>query len=165
MSGFRCLQRNFKKAGHYSINQTNQQPEAGEGDILFFKVSSEDKAIWGELASTCARDNGIKGCVIYGSARDLDALLYMDFPVFACNFCPNAGSALGLGSLNETIVVEDLKINPGDFFIGDESGVVVIPSELFAQTMQAALEVKVKEANIIDAIGRGKTLAQIVGLK
>lgn len=139
--------------------------EAGEGDILFFKVSSEDKAIWGELASTCARDNGIKGCVIYGSARDLDALLYMDFPVFACNFCPNAGSALGLGSLNETIVVEDLKINPGDFFIGDESGVVVIPAELFAQTMQAALEVKVKEANIIDAIGRGKTLAQIVGLK
>ena len=89
----------------------------------------------------------------------------MDFPVFACNFCPNAGSALGLGSLNETIVVEDLKINPGDFFIGDESGVVVIPAELFAQTMQAALEVKVKEANIIDAIGRGKTLAQIVGLK
>ena len=66
---------------------------ASEGDILFFKVNSEDKAIWGELASTCARDNGIKATVIYGSARDLDALLYMDFPIFASNFCPNAGSA------------------------------------------------------------------------
>ena len=139
--------------------------EAAEGDILFFKVSDDDKAIWGELASTCARDNGIKATVIYGSARDLDALLYMDFPVFASNFCPNAGSALGFGTLNEPIVVEDVKINPGDFFIGDESGIVVIPRELFNQTMVATLGVKIKESKIIDDIADGKTLAQITGLK
>ena len=139
--------------------------EAAEGNILFFKVSDDDKAIWGELASTCARDNGIKATVIYGSARDLDALLHMDFPVFASNFCPNAGSALGLGTLNEPIVVEDVKINPGDFFIGDESGIVVIPRELFNQTMVATLGVKIKESKIIDDIADGKTLAQITGLK
>ena len=139
--------------------------EASEGDILFFNVDSEDKAIWGELASTCARDNGIKATVIYGSARDLDALLHMDYPVFASNFCPNAGSALGLGSLNESIDVEGIRINPGDFFIGDESGIVVIPKELFTKTMAATLEVKIKESNIIDAIDDGKTLAEIVGLK
>ena len=139
--------------------------EAAEGDILFFKVSDDDKAIWGELASTCARDNGIKATVIYGSARDLDALLHMDFPVFASNFCPNASSALGLGTLNEPIVVEDVKINPGDFFIGDESGIVVIPRELFNQTMVATLGVKIKESKIIDDIADGKTLAQITGLK
>jgi 3-hexulose-6-phosphate synthase len=138
---------------------------AGEGDILFFKVDSDDKAIWGELASTCARDNGIKATVIYGSARDLDALLHMDYPVFASNFCPNAGLALGLGRLNESIEVEGITINPGDFFIGDESGIVVIPRELFAKTMASALEVKIKESNIIDAIESGKTLGEIVGLK
>lgn len=139
--------------------------EACEGDILFFKVDSDDKAIWGELASACARDNGIKATVIYGSARDLDALLYMDYPVFASNFCPNAGSALGLGTLNETIVIEDKKINPGDFFIGDESGIVVVPQELFAKTMIAALEVKIKESRIINDIESGKSLAEIVGFK
>ena len=138
---------------------------ADEGDILFFKVDSDDKAIWGELASTCARDNGIKATVIYGSARDMDALLNIDYPVFATEFCPNAGSALGLGTLNESIEVEGVTINPGDFFIGDESGIVVIPKELFSKTMVAALEVKIKESNIIDAIESGKTLAEIVGLK
>ncbi len=139
--------------------------EAEAGDILFFKVSDDTKAIWGELASTCAKDNGIKATVIYGSARDLDALLYIDYPVFASNFCPNAGMALGLGTLNEVIEVEDVKIKPGDFFIGDENGIVVIPQELFNQTMVAALAVKIKEANIIDAINGGMTLAEIVGLK
>ena len=137
---------------------------ADSGDILFFKVDSDDKAIWGELASTCARDNGIKACVIYGSARDLDALLYIDFPVFSTDFCPNAGSPLGLGTLNEPIDVEGTKINPGDFLIADESGIVVIPKELFTKTMVAALAVKVKEANIIESIAQGNTLAEIVGL-
>lgn len=139
--------------------------EAGDDDILFFKVDGNDKAIWGELASTCARENGIKATVLYGAARDLDALLYMDYPIFACDFCPNAGSALGLGSLNEPIEVEGIIINPGDFFIGDENGVVVIPKELFTKTMVATLAVKVKESKIIDDIASGRTLAQIVGLK
>ena len=138
---------------------------AGEGDILFFKVDNEDKAIWGELASTCAKQNGIKSTVIYGSARDLDAMLYMDYPLFASNFCPNAGSALGLGTLNESIEVEGTIINPGDFFIGDESGVVVIPQQLFSQTMIASLGVKLKESKIIEDHSDGKTLAEIVGLK
>ena len=138
---------------------------ACEGDILFFKVNGEDKAIWGELASSCARDNGIKAAVIYGSARDLDALLYMDFPVFASNFCPNAGSPLGLGRLNEPIEVEDMRINPGDFLFADESGIVVIPQELFGQVMAQALLVKMKESGIIKDISSGKTLAEIVGLK
>ena len=138
---------------------------ASEGDVLFFKVDSPDKAIWGELASTCARDNGIKATAIYGSARDLDALLHIDFPVFASDFCPNAGSALGLGTLNESIEVEGMKINPGDFFFADESGIVVIPQELFAKTMLATLDVKLKESKIINDISDGKTLAEIVGLK
>lgn len=138
---------------------------ANEGDVLFFKVNGEDKAIWGELASACARGNGIKATVIYGSARDLDALLYIDYPVFASNFCPNAGSPLGLGSLNEPIEVEGMKINPGDFFFGDESGIVVIPQELFAQVMAQTLLVKIKESAIIEDISNGKTLAEIVGLK
>ena len=139
--------------------------EASEGDILFFKVDNEDMAIWGELASTCARDNGIKATVIYGCARDLDALLYMDYPIFASNFAPNAGGVLGLGTLNEPIVVDSLKIFPGDFFFGDENGIVVIPQSLFTKTMEASLGVKIKESNIIDNLAQGKTLAQIAGLK
>ncbi len=137
---------------------------ASEGDVLFFKVDGEDKAIWGELASTSAKNNGIKATVIYGSARDMDALLYIDFPVFACNFCPNAGTALGLGTLNEPIEIDGVNINPGDFFFGDESGVVVIPKDLFAQTMRACLAVKIKEANIIQKLSEGMTLAEVAGL-
>lgn len=137
---------------------------ASSGDVLFFKVDSDEKAIWGELASTCAKENGIKATVVYGSVRDLDALLDMDFPVFASNFVPNAGLALGLGQLNQPIDVEGNKINPGDFFFGDESGIVIIPKELFSNVMLSALAVKLKETNIVNMLGAGIGLAEIVGL-
>lgn len=137
---------------------------ASSGDILFFKVDSDDKAIWGELASTCAKEKGIKATVIYGSARDLDALLDMDYPVFASNFVPNAGLALGLGKLNQPIEIEGNKINPDDFFFGDESGIVVIPKELFSKVMVSALAVKLKESAIVEMLGAGTTLGEIVGL-
>ena len=139
--------------------------DADEGDILFFKVDSDEKAIWGELASTSAKNNGIKATVIYGSVRDLDALLYMDYPIFASNFVPNAGFALGLGTLNQPIEIEGNKINPGDFFFGDETGVVIIPKQLFNKVMISALEVKLTESTIVDKLGEGMTLAQITGLR
>lgn len=138
---------------------------AGEGDVLFFKVDNDDKAIWGELASTCAKNNGVKATVVYGSVRDLDALLDMDYPVFASNFVPNAGLALGLGKLNHTIEIEGNEIKPGDFFFGDESGIVVIPKELFTKVMVSALGVKLKESIIIEKLADGITLGQVVGLR
>ena len=139
--------------------------EACEGDILFFKVDSTENAIWGELASTCAQSKGIKATVIYGSARDIDALLYIDFPVFAADFCPNAGSALGLGNLRNTINIDGFKINNGDFLFGDENGIVIIPKQFFKDTMIATLSVKLKEAKIVRSIRDGFSLAEIVGLK
>lgn len=139
--------------------------EAEPGDILFFKVDSDDKAIWGELASTSAKNNGIKATVVYGSVRDMDALLYMDYPIFASNHVPNAGLALGLGSLNEKIAIEDVTVSPGDFFFGDESGIVIIPQELFCDVMISTLGVKIKESLIINKLGAGLTLAEIAGLR
>ena len=139
--------------------------EADPGDVIVFKVDDTDKAIWGELASISAQKKGIKATVIYGSARDRDALLYMDYPVFASDYCPNAGSALGLGNVRIPLEIKNVKINLGDFLFGDENGVIVIPKQLFKDTMIQTLNVKIKEGKIIDLLNSQLNLAQITGLK
>ncbi|WP_220607845.1 RraA family protein [Methanobrevibacter oralis] len=139
--------------------------EACEGDVLFIKTDSCDAAVWGELASTSAMKNGIKATAVYGSVRDMDALYNLNYPLFSLDFVSNAGTALGLGILNQNIEIEDVEIHPGDFFFGDESGVITIPKELFTQVMNTTLAIKIKESNIIEALNAGKTLAQIIGLK
>lgn len=139
--------------------------EASAGDVLFVEVNDMDASIWGELASTCAKNNGIKATVVYGSVRDLDALLTMNYPIFACGYAPNAGKALGLGDIGIDLDIEGMKVSTGDFIFGDETGVVIIPKQFFKQVMLETLKIKIKEQNIIDLINSGKSLSQIVGLK
>lgn len=139
--------------------------EADEGDVLLVETSDMDAAIWGELASTCAKNSGIKATLVYGCVRDLDALLTMDYPIFACGYRPNAGKALGLGEINVDLELESVKISPGDFLYGDETGVVIIPKEFFTQVMEKTFEIKLKEKKITDMLNSGKSLSQVVGLK
>ena len=64
-----------------------------EGEILYFIQTGEPAAVWGELASTCAKEKEIVGAVIYGATRDIDVLLHLDFPVFALETLPNGESS------------------------------------------------------------------------
>ena len=132
--------------------------EADDGDVLLVETSDMNAAVWGELASTCAKNNGVKATLVYGCVRDLDALLTMDYPIFACGFRPNAGKALGLGEINVDLELESMNISPGDFLYGDETGVVVIPKRFF-------YEIKIKEKNITEMLNSGKSLSQVVGLR
>lgn len=138
--------------------------KCNEGDILFLVANDNSAAIWGELASTCAKNKKIRGTAVYGSSRDLDALYHMDFPVFSVDSVSNAGTPLGLGKINVDVTLEDITISPGDFFFGDETGVVVIPKKLFNEVMNETLDIKIKESKIISLIDKGNSLSDIVGL-
>ena len=165
---------NLKAWGRITTSKTNSDDwgtitiaidEAKDGDVLLVETSDMDAAIWGELASTCAKNSGVKATLVYGCVRDLDALLSMDYPIFACGFRPNAGKALGLGEINTDLYLESMKISPGDFLFGDETGVVIIPKEFFNDVMLKTYEIKVKEKNITEMLNSGKSLSQVVGLR
>ena len=56
-------------------------------------------------------------------------------------------------------------ISPGDFFFGDETGVVIIPQSLFNEVMVQTLAVKLKEETIINMLKEGKSLSEITKIK
>ena len=138
---------------------------AKEGEVLFIYTYGKRASVWGELASTCAGEKGIAGTILYGYARDMDALIDLDYPVYALDYCPNAGKALGLGEINMEIQIGEDIIKPGDFVFADENGVVLIPQELFRETMLATYNVKVKESFIIKELLKGRLLSEIIGLE
>ena len=134
-------------------------------NILFIKSSDCKLAIWGEIASIQARNHGVKGVGIYGSVRDMDAILDLDLPIFALDFVPNAGKPIGLGKINPHLTIDGEIIKEGDFFFGDESGVVIIPKIVFNDVIVEALNIKLQELNVIDRINKGESLIDIVNLR
>ena len=52
------------------------------------------------------------------------------------------------------------KVEPGDWIIGDESGVVVVPRKDAMEIANRAIDVKEKEDRIREEIQRGSTLGK-----
>ncbi|MCK9581244.1 MAG: bifunctional hexulose-6-phosphate synthase/ribonuclease regulator [Methanoregula sp.] len=138
---------------------------ADRDDIL---VINNDGGIhiapWGELATRSCIQRGIAGVVIDGAVRDVDDIRALHFPLFAKAIVPNAGEPKGMGEINTEIQCCGQIVRPGDWIIGDESGVVVIPARHALEIARRALEVRKNEERIREEIRRGSTLSQVAEL-
>lgn len=138
---------------------------AKKGEILFIRVDSDDKAVWGELTSKTAKEKGIIATIIYGAVRDIKAIKEMEYPVFSKNIVPNAGNPKAEGEIGISLNCSDVTVNPQDIIIGDECGVVIIPKELLNKVINEAINIKNKERQIIARIEKGSSLSSILELK
>ncbi|HNX17251.1 MAG TPA: bifunctional hexulose-6-phosphate synthase/ribonuclease regulator [Methanoregula sp.] len=135
---------------------------AKPGDVLVINNDGcTHIAPWGELATLSSMKKGLSGIVIDGAVRDIDDIRAMKFPVFAKAIVPNAGEPKGFGEINAEITCCGQYINPGDWIVGDESGVVVIPQKRAYEVARRALEVKKTESRIREEIRRGSTLSEV----
>ncbi len=137
---------------------------AKEGDVIVVYAGSKDVAPWGELASWSCKQKGIAGFVIDGAVRDVDEIRRIRFPVFAKYIVPNAGEPKGFGEINAEIKCGGQEVKPGDWIIGDDNGVVVVPKEHAYEIARRAKEVWKNEERVREEIKSGKTLSQVMEL-
>jgi len=138
---------------------------AGPGDVIVVDAGGGVTAIWGELASWSAHGRKVAGVVIDGAARDIDAILDLGFPVFSRNVSANAGEPKGLGEIGVEVVVGGQRVRPGDWIIGDLSGVVVVPRERAQEVANRSLDVLEHENRVREEIQRGSTLSAVQKLE
>ncbi len=138
---------------------------AKAGDVIVIYNGSPHVAPWGELATLSSINKGVAGVVIDGAVRDVDDIRRLDFPVFATSIVPNAGEPKGFGEINAEIRCGGETVKPGDFIVGDDNGVVVVPKERGYEIARRAVEVEKNERRIRDEIKRGKTLSEVLYLE
>lgn len=135
---------------------------AQKGDVLVICLEDDDNAVWGELTSKTAQENGLTATVVYGAVRDVTAIKKLNYPVFTRSIVPNAGKPLGKGEVNVSLECGDVIINPQDIIMGDDCGVIVVPAELSDRVMKKALQIKRDESEIIRKIKEGWSLSKIL---
>jgi 3-hexulose-6-phosphate synthase/6-phospho-3-hexuloisomerase len=138
---------------------------AGPGDVLVIDAGGQTTAIWGELASWSAYGRKVSGVVIDGAVRDLDAILELGFPVFSRHVSPNAGEPKGHGEIGVEVTVGGQRVRPGDWVVGDASGLVVVPRERAQEIANRALDVLEHENRVREEIRRGSTLGKVQKLE
>ena len=132
-----------------------------KGDILVVDVGGAPVAVWGELATCSAMVMGAAGIVIDGAIRDIDDIRDLEFPAFSRTVAPCAGEPKGYGGIGIEVTVGGQRVRTGDWIVGDESGVVVIPKESAVEVANRALDVHERENRTREEIRRGSTLSKV----
>lgn len=174
MRGIRSMVRGKKMVGTAVTVQTLEGDwakaveaidVAKPGDVIVIYNGSRHVAPWGGLATLSCLNKGIAGVVIDGAVRDIDEIREQELPVFASSFVPNASDPKGFGEINAEIVCGNQTVRPGDYIVGDDNGVVVIPKERAYEIARRAKEVEKTEKRLYDEIRRGGTLSEIMQIK
>lgn len=137
---------------------------AQPGDVLVIDVGGVGPAVWGELASEGALQKKLAGVVIDGAIRDVDSIRRIGFTAFARIITPTAGEPKGFGETGVAIRVFGVNVSPGDWVIGDDNGVVVVPKGRATEVANRSMDVLEKENRLRAEIRQGSTLSEVVEL-
>lgn len=137
---------------------------AGAGGVVVADCGGVPPAVWGELATRSATRLGLAGAVVYGAIRDTDAALELGLPLFSSCVCPDAGDPKGFGEIGAMLTISGQAIRPGDWLLGDDDGLVVLPQGKAVEYANRAVDVMEMEARLRQEILDGSTLAEVARL-
>ncbi|WP_333904069.1 RraA family protein [Achromobacter insolitus] len=130
---------------------------AQPGDVLVVDAQGyADRAVMGGIMCAQAAAAGIVGVVVDGAMRDAAELREGALPVFAAALSPAGPHKAGGGSVGRSIQCGGVTVNPGDWILGDDDGLVVFGPAESDGLIAAALAKGKAEALRMAAIARGE---------
>jgi regulator of RNase E activity RraA len=133
------------------------------GDVLVVDAQDDRQCgFWGELLTTACLYKGVRGVVMSACTRDMWKLKETTFPVFGIGYHPaDSRARADIVEIGGPIKIGDVAISSGDFLLGDEDGVVIVPRALAPEAIRLALE-KVAGENIVrDDLMRGVPIGEV----
>lgn len=119
------------------------------GQVAVYACEQDIAAHFGELSATSLLSRGVAGCVIDGGCRDVRFIIDEGFPVFTRFTTPeDATWRWQVETTQVPITIGRVRVEPGDWVVGDEDGVVVVPASI-AEDVLAAAEAKATTENEI----------------
>lgn len=130
-------------------------------EVYICTGSSPTYALWGEMMSTRAIHLDASGAVMNGYHRDSNGIKKLDFPCFSLGaFAQDQGVRGKVIDYGCEIIINEVKINPGDIVFGDIDGVVIIPKGIEQKVLKAAYEKATKENLLKKAIENGMSAVE-----
>lgn len=135
------------------------------GEVTVWSGDGEGICYFGELIAIGMKERGCVGALIDGGIRDVRWIGVQQFPLFARYRTPV--QSIGRWKVNGWQVPVSVRgaasqwveVQPGDFILGDEDGVIVIPAALVDQVLREAEVLTEKERSIRVELQQGLSLA------
>jgi 4-hydroxy-4-methyl-2-oxoglutarate aldolase len=119
-----------------------------------------DRTVWGDILTSVARRRGVAGTAIWGVCRDVATAIELGYPIYSSGrFMRTGKDRVAVAETGGVIALGDVQVRPGDIIVGDDDGVVVIPSSRAADVAAVAVGIEAAESAIRTAALSGEPLA------
>ena len=127
------------------------------GDVLVVDGGGDiTRALFGEIMMTVAKSKGAIGCVFDGAIRDVDAFEKHKFPCWARGVNMRGPYKDGPGSINTSISIGGMVVNPGDVILGDCDGIIALSPSIALEAAKLGKEKETAERKTIQSILDGQ---------
>jgi len=124
-----------------------------------------ETAIWGEVLTVAAIERGVHGLVTDGGVRDVRRIRDLGFPVFAAQTTPAGPTKQTPGELAVPVTLAGVEVQPGDWIVADDDGVVVLASSALERTLREAHDRSARETGLMERIRAGELTVDLLGLR
>ena len=136
---------------------------AEDGDVLVVS-GVPGMSNMGGISSFTGQSHGERGAIVMGGVRDVRHSRSIGYPVWASEITPVTGKwRLETVEINGEIQMGDVRVNPGDLVVADDTGVVFIPRDRIMAVLELCEKKKKSEDTRIDAISRGVPVPEFYG--
>ena len=124
--------------------------------VAVYACEHDVSAHLGELSVTSLKTRGVVGCVLDGGCRDVRFILDEGFPVFSRYVTPEDSTwRWALEATQVPVTIGRVTIEPGDWIVADDDGVVVVPQAVAVTVLAEAEEKAATESEIRAAVRDG----------
>jgi 4-hydroxy-4-methyl-2-oxoglutarate aldolase len=121
-------------------------------------------ALFGELMSIDALNQGLAGLIIQGPIRDIADINELGFPVWSTGTAPGQATKTSAVSVAVPVIVGNVLVSPGDQIIADADGIAVIPANAWESIRADVSALAEREAKTRERLAAGERLADINAL-
>ncbi len=139
---------------------------AKPGDIIVVSAGEyEEAGSFGDVLANACLAKGIGGLVTDTGVRDTLQLRDLGFPVFSFSICIKGTVKETIAAVNDTIIIGDEIVNPGDIIVGDADGLVVVRRADAQESARLSQIREDAEAGFIEAYKQGKSVIEVSNLE
>jgi 4-hydroxy-4-methyl-2-oxoglutarate aldolase len=122
-----------------------------------------DYAGMGALMATAMKFRGLAAAVVDGGVRDTPQIHRLQFPVFSRGIVPSTTiNHFRFAGANIPVTCAGVKVNAGDYIVGDEDGVAVIPKAHAADVLKKAQDLDNTEHTMLPFIEKFRSIKEAV---
>lgn len=136
---------------------------ASDDRVLVIAGGTEGVSCWGDILANAAKVKGVRGTVIDGYSRDIEANEDIGYPVYGRGVTMvSARNRVVQRGAGIPIQVAGVTVNEGDYLIADRCGTVFVAQDHIEVVLDLAERIARRQYGMVQAVRTGRSVEEVM---